>query len=567
MFLGVLGRENEIRLVKHIQKLGSVGFAPSRDTVKRLAYQFAEKLNIQHKFSNEQQKAGDHWFRSFLERNPELSIRQSEGLSLARAQGLNRDEVRKFFDLLTSVLIENDLINKPSNIFNMDEMGIQMINKPGKVVAKKGLKDVHVLTSKERGENITVIGCCNAEGMFLPPVLIMKGVNRKPEFSDGLPSGSTIYMNKKSSFINTCLFLRWLKEHFIPRKPQGKTLLVLDGHTSHSADIEILETAEENDVILLCLPSHCTHALQPLDRSCFGPLKCFYNQEAQKWMVNHPNRNLSRYQAGEVIGKAWVRAAVPSNAISGFRATGIYPLDQNAIPDHFFAISDASNAPQRTVVGSETGTPVVDLSVPKTSLRDSGPSSEGHVTAENDNPQPGTSKQPSITPEKHPEDNTNMITPSKFLQDIRPVPQIPLKLSARKQSANILTSPENISKKRKILNEQKVLQNKKGLTKGKGKSLKKGKKTDTGQENTQRNIVKTKIATWSESDEEPLIIRPSDEEKCRCVECFEEYNKTRKPDDWIKCITCNQWLHESCTMYGDTCNPCTRNVLKQRNLN
>lgn len=286
----------------------------------------------------------------------------------------------------------------------------------------------------------------------------------------------------------------------------------MDGHTSHSADIEILETAEQNDVILLCLPSHCTHALQPLDRSCFGPLKCFYNQEAQTWMINHPNRNLSRYQAGEVIGKAWVRAAVPSNAISGFRATGIYPLDRNAIPDHFFVISDVSNTPQRTAVVSEA--PTVDSSVPKASFPNSGPSSVKHVTAENENPQPGTSKEPSVTPEKHPEDEIHIITPSKFLHDIRPVPQIPLKLSARKQSAIILTSPENISKKRKIVNEQK--ENKKVIMKGKGKSFKKGKTTETGKKDMQRNSVKT---TWSESDEEPLIIKLSYKEKYYCVEC------------------------------------------------
>jgi hypothetical protein len=33
----------------------------------------------------------------FLERNPEISIRQEEGLSLSRAQGMNREEIHNIF--------------------------------------------------------------------------------------------------------------------------------------------------------------------------------------------------------------------------------------------------------------------------------------------------------------------------------------------------------------------------------------------------------------------------------------------------------------------------------------
>lgn len=35
----------------------------------------------------------------------------------------------------------------------------------------------------------------------------------------------------------------------------------------------MLETARDNDVILLCLASHTTSAIQPLDVSVFGPYK------------------------------------------------------------------------------------------------------------------------------------------------------------------------------------------------------------------------------------------------------------------------------------------------------
>jgi hypothetical protein len=43
------------------------------------------------------------------------------------------------------------VLNKPQSIFNVDESGIQLINKVGKFVEKKGTKDVHVLTLRDRG--------------------------------------------------------------------------------------------------------------------------------------------------------------------------------------------------------------------------------------------------------------------------------------------------------------------------------------------------------------------------------------------------------------------------------
>lgn len=203
----MLGFEHERRLVAHIKQLAVAGFAPDRALVKFIAFQFAEKLNIQHRFSQEKKMAGYDWLRSFLQRNPDLSIRKGEGLSVARGQGLNRQSVALFYEVLHNELVKNNLEKMPQCIDNMDESGIQLINKPGSVIAGKGSKDVHVVTSKERGESVTVVACNNAEGHFLPPVLIIKGKNKKTAFEQDLPPGSKVYMNQKSSYINSEIFM------------------------------------------------------------------------------------------------------------------------------------------------------------------------------------------------------------------------------------------------------------------------------------------------------------------------------------------------------------------------
>lgn len=111
----VLSKEHEQRLVAHIKKLEKVEFAPDCKDVKELVYQFAEKLKMKYRFCNTSMPAGNVWLSGFLRRNPELSIRKSEGLSLARAHGMNRNDVQEFFNILLKIYEENDLLNNPGN--------------------------------------------------------------------------------------------------------------------------------------------------------------------------------------------------------------------------------------------------------------------------------------------------------------------------------------------------------------------------------------------------------------------------------------------------------------------
>jgi hypothetical protein len=70
---------------------------------------------------------------------------------------MNREIVQQYFELLRRNLEENDLFDKPTQIYNMDETGIQMNNKPGNVIAQKGSKSVTTLIAGEKEETITVV--------------------------------------------------------------------------------------------------------------------------------------------------------------------------------------------------------------------------------------------------------------------------------------------------------------------------------------------------------------------------------------------------------------------------
>jgi len=45
----------------------------------------------------------------------------------------------------------------------------------------------------------------------------------------------------------------------------NKVLLILDGHCSHKS-IDTIDLARANGVVIICLPPHKTHRMQPLDQ-------------------------------------------------------------------------------------------------------------------------------------------------------------------------------------------------------------------------------------------------------------------------------------------------------------
>lgn len=45
-------------------------------------------------------------------------------------------------------------------------------------------------------------------------------------------------------------------------------------------------------------------------------------------MMNNPGKVITRYQFCMLFGKAWMKSVIPTNIVSGFRITGIYPTNR-----------------------------------------------------------------------------------------------------------------------------------------------------------------------------------------------------------------------------------------------
>lgn len=336
----LLTAEQEHILEGRIIRLANIGLPLTPKTLRRSVNTFITTNGInfpQRKKGKEM--VGKCWYAAFLRRHPRITKRRAQFMNPARSQKLNKFIVRDYFQKLKSVLEKYDLKHAPDKIFNLDEKGCRLtLHHQQSVLALKGSKRVH-LVSQEHGENVTIVACVNALGNAIPPMILFKGVRQKPTFSDNLPNGSAVLMSQKGS-MTTELFCKWI-DHFSKYKPLGKVLLIFDGAACH-LDVTIAEKAEENDIELLCLPSNTTHELQPLDKSVFRSFEHHWDDQLLKYWDQNPDRRLTKERFAHVFTPVWEMSMTVANITSGFRATGIYPYNADAIPEEAFAPSTIS---------------------------------------------------------------------------------------------------------------------------------------------------------------------------------------------------------------------------------
>ena len=330
--------DEEKKLVKFLIGCSKVGYSRSKKQVLVLVSAIVAKKRGLEEGDVSVTKG---WWASFQKRHPQLTLRGAEALSYARAVAEDPEILSSYYDTLEKVLRDNDLLDKPHIIYNCDETGFSFEHKPSKVVGMKGVKHLNATTSGDKAQ-LTVLACVSASGYPLPPMIIFDRKKLKPDHTKGeIPS--TIYGLSSNGWIDGDLFEDWFMQHFLTHIPAIRpVLLLLDGHSSHYRP-SLLRKAGEEDVIIFCLPPHTTHLLQPLDKTCFSPLKAYWNEECQKYMTSNPGHVINRFN--EVFSRAWKKAMVPSTISSGFKVTGVYPFSRLAVELAVDKKSESSTAP------------------------------------------------------------------------------------------------------------------------------------------------------------------------------------------------------------------------------
>lgn len=269
------------------------------------------------------------WWERFMKRHPHLTVKSAVPLGIHRAKATDPDVFYRYYNMLEECLKENDIFDKPSCIFNCDETGLVFSPPCFKVVDAKGSRSISHVTSGDKSK-ATVLAFVDATGIAYPPMIIFGLKLYNPKVAEGEVPG-TAYANADKSWISAEIFRHWFEEHFLEYIPSTRpVLLLLDGHSSHYSPATI-KLAAENKIILFALPPHTTHISQPLDRCCFSPLKSTWRHVCHAFYHANPGRCVTKYEFSRLFHDAWDQAMTGPNITSGFRATGVYPFNKNAI--------------------------------------------------------------------------------------------------------------------------------------------------------------------------------------------------------------------------------------------
>ena len=395
------------------------------------------------------------WWGSFVKRHPKLLLRCGSKLAYCRAIAANPDVINRYFDLLEETLKSNNLLESPMLMFfNCDESGFSLQHKSGKIIGVQGQRDISCITSSDKAQ-ITVLSACSASGYLLPPMIIFDRKKLKPNFTTGEIPG-TAYGLSKNGWIDSELFQEWFTNHFLLHiPPQRPILLLLDGHSSHYQP-QLIRTAAANQIILFCLPPHTTHLFQPLDRSCFSPLKKAYNNECHFYMSCNPGKAVNRFNFTEIFSRAWTKAMTPANIVAGFRSTGIYPLNRYAVLRYLQLEEDG----KIDMIASKMGLFLPLYSPSKSHPRTCTSDSESiDYYEENTCSEDSTCGYYGKFSED--EDYITKVQPS-ILHNFLTLPQLPSNEKKTNHSARVLTSSENLKlireKEIKKADESKILE-------------------------------------------------------------------------------------------------------------
>ncbi|KAH9645944.1 hypothetical protein HF086_011406 [Spodoptera exigua] len=79
---------------------------------------------------------------------------------------------------------------EPQDIYNFDETGVTTVQKPDRVVARRGTRQVAAITSAERRTLVTLAFAANALGNAIPPMFVFPRIRYQEHFIRDGPVGS-----------------------------------------------------------------------------------------------------------------------------------------------------------------------------------------------------------------------------------------------------------------------------------------------------------------------------------------------------------------------------------------
>ena len=525
----VFSKCEEERLSNYCIQMADMGFGLSKEDVMRSAFLLAEKSGLKHPFKNG--KAGRAWFEGFLSRNPQLSIRQAQSLSVARATSANKETVTDFFGKLGSLYAKLNIIAKPMLIYNVDETGVTVVTKPTGVVTQVGRKAVYSIAAAEKGKTHTIMTCGSASGNVLPPMIIFPRERLSNKQVQGCVPG-TLFACSSNGWIDQVLYEKWFDFFMDNLPPVRPVLLIEDGHSSHIS-ISVIEKARECNIYILCLPAHTTHLLQPLDVGVFKSFKENFRKACHHLCKR--GRVVTDQDITDLVAEAWPVSVTPVNLMSGFKKCGIYPLNPSEVEDRML-----KKAPSQPIV------PVADATSDTSSVCSSSEVSQVSLVTQAsgsiDSVFNEVLKVPVTNPKKTQKKSyttkARCITEDEFIEELKEEER----KKAEKEEQKQLRKLEREKRKKE---KEKEKQDKK-TERVKRQQQKVAAKEAQRLEQEQKRLEKMKLeAKKQDRKKEASPSSSSLSSTCTCPFCGLQY-EDESSLLWIQCDECGLWVDAYC---------------------
>lgn len=272
---------------------------------------------------------GKSWTEEFVSRHKHrLTKRQCQNLKRTRA-AITEEDMNIYFDNLKKSLEGVD----PELILNYDETNLS--DNPGttKCIFSRGTKYPERYMNSTKTA-ISMMFAATASGETLPLYVVYKSERLYDRWISGGPPG-TVYNRSRSGWFDAITFEDWFMKIVIPwsRRSTKPKVLIGDNLSSH-LNVDVLRECQRRNIRFVFLPPNTTQLTQPLDVSYFRPLKQAWRSILTKIKLEHPRlncveKNIFPQLLTDLIKKMEFNSA--KNIRSGFKATGIYPFNPDAV--------------------------------------------------------------------------------------------------------------------------------------------------------------------------------------------------------------------------------------------
>ncbi|CAF1655586.1 unnamed protein product [Rotaria magnacalcarata] len=178
----------------------------------------------------------------------------------------------------------------------------------------------------------TVLLTTSADGTCLPPYIICKSLRLYDQWCPKNVISGAVYNGTESGWIDENCFYEYLSKSFIPKTHHiaRPLLLILDNHSTHLS-IRTAKLAIKHNVHILCLPSHSTHLLQPLDVYTFKYVKTQWRNLLWEFNKSSRNKTLDKPDFVKLFAKLYDYALLPAHCSPSLAKAGIFPYDPRII--------------------------------------------------------------------------------------------------------------------------------------------------------------------------------------------------------------------------------------------